>query len=141
MLGFLYGNIYMYKGMKYSFLLIIKYIYILYPLFKKMLTVLYFLSLFLFFYLISISCILFTFLKHFIQLTQNLQKTVEYYFEKVFFVCFYLPDVEVFSIGTSTDNIGKNDSSSILHFMLQTIWSILAFLSCSILNIPIKSTI
>ena len=67
----------MYKGMKYSFLLIIS-----------------------FWYFVYIS-------KTFHISNTELTKTTEYDFEICFGkVFYYLPDVKVFSVGTNIDNIG-----------------------------------
>lgn len=85
----------MYKGMKYSFLLIIK-IY-LYPLLKKCRQ--YFISCLSFWYFVYISK---TFHISNTELTKTAEYDFEIYFGKVFY---YLPDVKVFSVGTSIDNI------------------------------------
>ena len=67
----------MYKGMKYSFLLIIS-----------------------FWYFVYISK---TFHISNTELTKTAEYDFEIYFGKVFY---YLPDVKVFSVGTNIDNIG-----------------------------------
>lgn len=74
----------MYKGMKYSFLLIIS-----------------------FWYFVYIS-------KTFHISNTELTKTTEYDFEICFGkVFYYLPDVKVFSVGTNIDNIGTKISLKI----------------------------
>jgi hypothetical protein len=74
----------MYKGMKYSFLLIIS-----------------------FWYFVYISK---TFHISNTELTKTAEYDFEIYFGKVFY---YLPDVKVFSVGTNIDNIGTKISLKI----------------------------